>query len=343
MRWAWGIAIAIVLICYFTFYRKKKITIKTLLLFVPLVVTLAWNQIYYYFFSSIQGDSARYQLLINSFKVIKDHFPIGSGFGTYASYYSGKYYSPIYSSYGLTGIYGLTRDNTSFISDSFWPMVFAQTGLIGTVTFPSSCETKVKQCLSTFDAISVREEAAKRIVEENTGRTDVEVLIDPTMMLCPEDWDRVIKKPKDLTNKRYVVCYFLGTLTDEYRTAISQLAEREECTIVDLSNAESSYYCCGPSEFVYLIKNAVYVCTDSFHASVFSILYNRPFVVFNRNGKHNTMGSRIQTLLSTFHLEDARFTGIIDESYICRDYKEVNQIVENERQKALRFIRKALR
>ena len=132
---AWGIAIAIVLICYFTFYRKKKITIKTLLLFVPLVVTLAWNQIYYYFFSSIQGDSARYQLLINSFKVIKDHFPIGSGFGTYASYYSGKYYSPIYSSYGMTGIYGLTRNNTSFISDSFWPMVFAQTGLIGTVAF----------------------------------------------------------------------------------------------------------------------------------------------------------------------------------------------------------------
>lgn len=111
----------------------------------------------------------------------------------------------------------------------------------------------------------------------------------------------------------------------------------------DDSNAESPYYCCGPSEFVYLIKNAVYVCTDSFHASVFSILYNRPFVVFNRNGKHNTMGSRIQTLLSTFHLEDARFTGIIDESCICRDYKEVNQIVENERQKALRFIRKALR
>lgn len=62
----------------------------------------------------------------------------------------------------------------------------------------------MKQYLSTFDAISVREEAAKRIVEENTGRTDVEVLIDPTMMLCPEDWDRVIKKPKDLTNKRYI-------------------------------------------------------------------------------------------------------------------------------------------
>lgn len=132
---AWGIAIAIVLICYFVFYRKKKITIKTFILFVPLVVALAWNQIYYYFFSSIQGDSARYQLLIHSFEVMKDHFPIGSGFGTYASYYSGKYYSPIYFSYGLTGIHGLTKENTAFVSDSFWPMVFAQTGLIGTVAF----------------------------------------------------------------------------------------------------------------------------------------------------------------------------------------------------------------
>ena len=52
----------------------------------------------------------------------------------------------------------------------------------GIEKLPSSCETKVKQCLSTFDAISVREEAAKRIVEENTGRTDVEVLIDPRAM-----------------------------------------------------------------------------------------------------------------------------------------------------------------
>ena len=132
---AWGISIAIVLICYFVFYRKKKITIKTFLLFVPLVVVLAWDQIYYYFFSSIQGDSARYQLLIKSFDIMKDHFPIGSGFGTYASYYSGKYYSPLYSTYGLTGVHGLTRDNTAFMSDSFWPMVIGQTGFIGVAAY----------------------------------------------------------------------------------------------------------------------------------------------------------------------------------------------------------------
>lgn len=132
---AWAAAIVIVLICYFVFYRKKKITIKTFLLFVPLVVVLAWDQIYFYFFSSIQGDSARYQLLIHSFEVMKDHFPIGSGFGTYASGYSGEYYSSLYSAYGLSGVHGLTKENTAFVTDSFWPMVIGQTGLIGTVAF----------------------------------------------------------------------------------------------------------------------------------------------------------------------------------------------------------------
>lgn len=72
---AWGIAIAIVLICYFTFYRKKKITIKTLLLFVPLVVTLAWNQIYYYFFSSVQGGLRKISIVDQFFQSNKRPFP----------------------------------------------------------------------------------------------------------------------------------------------------------------------------------------------------------------------------------------------------------------------------
>ena len=132
---AWGAVIAIVLICYFVLYRKKKITLKMLLLFIPVLVALAWNQIYYYFFSAIQEDSARYQLLVKSIEIMKDHFPIGAGFGTYASYYSGKYYSPLYFSYGLSGVHGLQIYNKSFMTDSFWPMVLGETGFIGAIAF----------------------------------------------------------------------------------------------------------------------------------------------------------------------------------------------------------------
>lgn len=142
---AFGMAIAILLICYFVFYRKKKVTLKTLLLFTPMIAALVWDQIYYYFFSSIQGDSARYQLLAKSIEIMKDHFPVGAGFGTYGSFYSGKYYSPLYFSYGLSSIHGLTIDNMSFMSDSFWAMVFGETGFIGAIAFVCTLLNLFKQ------------------------------------------------------------------------------------------------------------------------------------------------------------------------------------------------------
>lgn len=116
---AFAAAVAIVLICYFVFYRKKKFSFRTLILFIPLAIALGWEQIEYYFFSSIQSDSARYQLLIVSIEIAKDHFPLGSGFGTFASYYSGLSYSPLYRIYGLTNVNGLRQGATSFVSDSF--------------------------------------------------------------------------------------------------------------------------------------------------------------------------------------------------------------------------------
>ncbi|MGM9660995.1 MAG: O-antigen ligase family protein [Faecousia sp.] len=132
---AFGTALATLFICYFVFYRKKQIRVRTLLMFVPLIIVLAWEQIEFYFFSSIQSDSARYQLLVKSLEIAKDHFPLGSGFGTFASHYSGVNYSPLYAMYGLTNVNGLREGATYFVSDSFWPMVIGQAGFLGLIAF----------------------------------------------------------------------------------------------------------------------------------------------------------------------------------------------------------------
>ena len=132
---AFGAVIAILMIYYFAFYRKKKVEIKTFIIFLPLIVAIAWDQIEYYFFSPIQSDSARYQLLVKAIDIAKDFFPFGTGFGTYASYYSGAYYSPVYALYDLTNINGLRPENTSFVSDSFWPMILGQTGVFGLASY----------------------------------------------------------------------------------------------------------------------------------------------------------------------------------------------------------------
>ena len=102
----------------------------------------------------------------------------------------------------------------------------------------------------------------------------------------------------DLNHKRYILTYFLGNLSDSRKKEISRIANEYDCEIINLLDKKDPFYsCCGPSEFLYLEKNAFLICTDSFHSSVFAILYDRPFIVFNREDKLQNMNSRIANLL----------------------------------------------
>lgn len=80
-------------------------------------------------------DFARFLLYKYSFVIAKSNFPLGSGFGSFASFVSGKYYSPLYYYYGLNNTYGLSPDMYNFISDTFWPMIIGQLGFLGLLLF----------------------------------------------------------------------------------------------------------------------------------------------------------------------------------------------------------------
>ena len=197
--------------------------------------------------------------------------------------------------------------------------------------------------LNNISKLSVREDRGKEIVEELTGRKDVEVLVDPTMLLTAEEWDKVSKKPKMLKTDKYILNYFLGDLSDERRKEIDRVAKENNCEVINILDKNSPFYECGPSEFLYLEKNAFLICTDSFHSCVFAILYNTPFLVFDREQKNLvSMNSRLDTLLSKFKLENRRCNGRITKKDLTCDYKEAYKILEKERIKADKFLRKAL-
>jgi len=210
---------------------------------------------------------------------------------------------------------------------------------------PDKYKKKTAKELNKFKSISVREDRGKEIVEELTGRKDVEVLVDPTMLLTSEEWDRVSKKPTMLKTDKYILNYFLGNLSEERKNEINRIAKENNCKVINILDKNSPYYECGPSEFLYLEKHAFLICTDSFHSSVFAILYNTPFLVFNREdgqtGKNN-MNSRIETLLSKFKLEDREYKGKITNKDLQCNYKEAYKILEKERIKANNFLKKAL-
>ncbi|AQR93884.1 hypothetical protein [Clostridium saccharoperbutylacetonicum] len=79
--------------------------------------------------------AARPALYIVGFKLACDHFLFGSGFGTFASYLSGQYYSPVYDMYSISTVIGLTRDMYDYMADTFWPYIYGQFGFVGFVLF----------------------------------------------------------------------------------------------------------------------------------------------------------------------------------------------------------------
>jgi len=201
---------------------------------------------------------------------------------------------------------------------------------------------KIIKNLSKFKSISVREDAGKKIINELIDN-NVEVLIDPTMLLTATEWDQVSVKPKMIQNSNFIFTYFLGELSEKRKIEIDRIAKEYNCEIIDVLDENSPFYGCGPSEFLWLEKNAFLICTDSFHSSVFAILYNKPFVIFDReqNGMIN-MNSRIETLLSKFKIKNRKFEGYITKENLKYDYSEAYEILEKERIKSFEFLSNSL-
>ena len=232
----------------------------------------------------------------------------------------------------LISVYFVISENNKRISfsASFWIS-----------HIPQNMKATVSRELKKFKSISVREDVGKKIVENLTNRKDVEVLVDPTMLLTEAEWVNVCKKPKMLKTNKFILNYFLGELSKENEREIERIAKEYNCEIINILDKNSPFYACGPSEFLYLEKNAFLICTDSFHSSVFAILFRKPFLVFERLTR-SSMNSRLETLLEKFKLESRKYSGKIEEKDLKCDYRQSYKILEEERQKARKFLIQAL-
>ena len=136
--------------------------------------------------------------------------------------------------------------------------------------------------------------------------------------------------------------YFLGG-SSKWENITKSIADKYSCEIVDIYDKNSIFYTCGPQHFLNLVKDAFLICTDSFHSVVFSFLFNKPFIVFDRENTKINMNSRMETFLEKFGLQQNRYVANQDiEEYLNWDYSEGYIILEQEREKARQFIIRAL-
>lgn len=215
----------------------------------------------------------------------------------------------------------------------------AYSASFGVDDIPPEKQAEFSQYLNGFKALSVRELTGREIIKDLTGK-ESSVLLDPTMLLNQSRWKSLEKKPSGFSAKKeYILVYFLGNKdflkqkTDEALKA----DKYKHCEIIDISDKNIiSHYSIRPDEFVWLIDNAWLVITDSFHATVFSILMNTDFMNLERSDYNISMNSRISSLFNLLNIQ-AEQGEIFAPSHSLK-----NDILEEKRNEALHYLKGAL-
>ena len=159
--------------------------------------------------------------------------------------------------------------------------------------------------LHNFDAISVREASGVKLVEEATGQQPANVP-DPTLLLS--DWAELTDETPSDGSAPYIFCYGLRS-PDNIRQTADLLARQLHCRILSPHNPHHRWIEIGdtvypdPGEWVSLLKNARFVVTNSFHGTVFSLLFRKPFIVAGLTGDKATANARAINLLRAVGLE----------------------------------------
>lgn len=211
---------------------------------------------------------------------------------------------------------------------------------------------RTRRYLSRINHLSVREIRGVEIVKDICGK-NAKIVVDPTLLLTSDEWIKYIPEKK-LINESYIFCYFLGTNT-EHRKLAQELKRRTGLKIVvipfldsfiksDLKFGDLQLYDIGPDDFVNLIRNAEYIITDSFHGSIFSIIYHKKFAVVNRySNSTQSRNSRISSLikltgLESCYLYDNTLGGIKEEI----NYDMVDKKIRKLREESILFLENSL-
>ena len=237
-----------------------------------------------------------------------------------------------------------------FVSDKIPKMSYASS--FGVSTIPVYHQKEAEEFLKRLDFISVRELKGKELVYLHSGRK-AEVVVDPTMLLDVKKW---IQLCEPVSEGKYIFCYFLGTRRESRIKAqilskltglkIIVLKHLDEYIKEDDNFGDYSPFDVGPERFISFIRHAEYVLTDSFHGTVFSILFNKKFLTFYRfsNNDKLSKNSRIDGLLTQLGLEDRIFKGGDAFTQINQniDYKTVQTKLDSMRERSKKFLEDSL-
>lgn len=211
--------------------------------------------------------------------------------------------------------------------------------------WPESRWDEFRGYLANMDFISVREKSDVEVVEKISGK-HVTHVVDPVFLKSTEYWDELsenvnIKEP-------YIFCYFLGT-NDLAVNLVNRVKDLTGYKIVHLNlnardrfNSDYNLRAVSPQQFIGLVKNAAYICTNSFHCSAFSIIFRKNYFVAPKGFAN----ARMESLQEMFGLNNRMFKqemidSMSSESMVV-DYSRAEEKFVPYKEISIKFLKNAL-
>lgn len=209
----------------------------------------------------------------------------------------------------------------------------------GKIAFTEKQKQRLLFALKKFDTVSVREESLKEYLTKN-GCCNVRKDVDPTLLLEKKQWSQFAVIPNELQDKQYIFYYHVAN-DDTLLPEAERLSGELNLPIYVGDNKRSfknqivRERPLSPEEWVGGIMNAKYIVTNSFHGSVFSIIFNKKVCI-----KLCGYPERLINLLKDYHLERLLEPKIIDESEIKEIYRYFEEKILQDRKKSFSYLKK---
>lgn len=190
--------------------------------------------------------------------------------------------------------------------------------------FPDEDQSDHINGLNGMLNISCREKTGCFLVNQHTNK-DADLVLDPTLCVHRSFWDNIEKKPSYMKDKKFIFVMLLGK-KELYYPYIKDYADKNSLDIIDLTdNDNQEVWSTTINNFIWLVHNAELICTDSFHCTVFSILYEKPLTIFHRQESgFEKMFDRINTLLDICDLHECEYNGESINDF-CPNYKNAKE------------------
>lgn len=226
-----------------------------------------------------------------------------------------------------------------FLKEAHREKKIALAASIAVQSIPEEDICLFREGLRSFQYLSVRETSSANLVEAIIGNRPV-VLCDPTLAVECDIWLQMCRKPQYIPNRKYVFCYFLGGIGSYKKSIEEQFPGYEIVDILDKKN--KLLYTSQIEGFLWYINNAAVIMTDSFHATVFSIQFKKPFWIFPRKNTVD-MSSRMVTLLKKLNFSNRYIAGKdhVDFHKNNLDFSYAESIIKEMRIDFINYIKKS--